>query len=1745
MIANVNEKRRQTKLLAAIAIIAMVVCAFAVVMPSEQTDGALSETEASGQLTAAGISASDEIESAGNYYIANTESTVEITFASGLSSGVVNLYIATGTTITVAAPSGDNVHVIPAVAATTTPAAGATVQIYKGLDITAVDTEATYKNTTDASNASINVSSAVATATYGISDAFTNGGSTYYAEGSSIIVNDCAGRTVTVQNGTATVSYGANTVVLDGEMGTDGITATVNNSALEISGDAGTAGTISVTAGSATATNLNIDPDNLSAITKVSFYGAATTDTSGILYSGIPTMSANENLFIYKAITGTIALADGTSNVYVRGTGSYTGTITQGSSNINVQWTSDDAGTITFSNGAITVTGSVSASGTTATGTNLIITGTNTAISASNVAYNGSLANKITVTSGALVIPGSGNITFNTNGNIELADGTSLYIYGTASRGGSSVDTSNAVTVAENGTATIYANNRTMVDAIATISSTGTGLQYVEIDGSITVSDIDEFKAALETSMPIIVNGDIEIESNDTVVIDGKNITFTGGNGILVKEGSTLTIRNSTLDETDSQGNQSDARIVTERYSQLNIEDSLIFMVVSIDEYGGVSVDNTGVTYESSTNDVKVGYGTTLTQNLTPRGDIIVYGTLEIPANNTVTISSGNEMIVRYGGIVNLSGTLNVEGSVEFERGSTGNLAGTVNVRNLSGGATFTSYGDVEVSGTMTVSAPSSTALLENQLTAWSAPGGVVDFEALVTGGEMTSITDATGTWSGFTVTGTLVVDGSFSGIILDKGDVTINGTARATSDFIPNQIIPSIPPIVVLFDGVTLQVNSVTNEMYVVDFGISNDAVYNSDGTARDRVAQSNGNVVVLDDVRGVTVSETVTSGNYTIDGNSYAYYIGDMYIAGTATKANDNSVENITITGLSTEIRTGEHSYRTGAVHVGEGETLTLGEGVFLGNYILSADQTFCIDGTLNITGDGAGYTQSGYVSGMTVGTLTVNGTVVIGPEAANEAGSDTAISSDYILPGDVNGVRYVIQSTTNNVTSSTVYYTDFDYALSQLGSAYNNAMQIYGDVTANTTATISTGQTVTLETTTAGPASLTIADGVTITVADGADVMGSQASIEVKGTLTSANYREDMSVGEIGADVIVTADPARTWTSFANALETTQAPATIELARDITLTGNTTIPEGITVTTAHNLNTSRYTLTVNGTLDILQGGNINITGEPDNGDVVANGVVVMRSLGDSDANVSTLAQFDGAHFQLRSGSTVSNYVTNLAYAAENVTSGTVRVTGSVSAGDVVFTEASNATSPLVIEVATDGDVNTVLSVGSITLEGATFTVDGKSRVTGSILVPYGDGTTDADIELSRAVGDFTIDAYSQATATGTDYTAYLYGAINNGGMTIASGTVDIYHDNNRIVGFTANGTFQVASGATLVVEDAQFTANNGSDGNAYATVDGTIQLDNGTFDGDSIVINGTLDVIENASSAIVMYVTGTVNVGEDATLTVNKKMVVGTAPESLGVGGVLVGDYEITTGYILAYAGADLSGAQINFSTATQESEAETTVYYVNDTEYATAYAAIGNVIQIRDLFGTGTSAEKIELTGLNTDLPTGKAYYDWTDINDTDVGTNSIGYFDAVYVEFDPSNVPGVVTVGAGIDLFIDGVQVSGSAPGDTVGTNFNLPVGTHRVSYEIRAGWDGSSVVFTFNGQTIENNSTITITADMTEFTLSATGAINSTGTSDNTGSSDDGMGLTDYLLIVLVVLIVIMAIMVALRLMRS
>ena len=69
MIMNMNKKGRQTKLLAAIAVLAMVVCAFAVVMPSDNVSG---DTVAPATIKSAPTE-DFTVESSGVYYVVRQE----------------------------------------------------------------------------------------------------------------------------------------------------------------------------------------------------------------------------------------------------------------------------------------------------------------------------------------------------------------------------------------------------------------------------------------------------------------------------------------------------------------------------------------------------------------------------------------------------------------------------------------------------------------------------------------------------------------------------------------------------------------------------------------------------------------------------------------------------------------------------------------------------------------------------------------------------------------------------------------------------------------------------------------------------------------------------------------------------------------------------------------------------------------------------------------------------------------------------------------------------------------------------------------------------------------------------------------------------------------------------------------------------------------------------------------------------------------------------------------------------------------------------------------------------------------------------------------------------------------------------------------------------------------------------------------------------------------------------------------
>ena len=848
----------------------------------------------------------------------------------------------------------------------------------------------------------------------------------------------------------------------------------------------------------------------------------------------------------------------------------------------------------------------------------------------------------------------------------------------------------------------------------------------------------------------------------------------------------------------------------------------------------------------------------------------------------------------------------------------------------------------------------------------------------------------------------------------------------------------------------------------------------------------------------------------------------MSDLIISGTISQDGSVTVSGNGVNGAAAAPIAINADGDTDAGAVFINDTLGIGEDAQLnvtGSHIYVAGEVSCLSRNSAIS-----------VSG---GEITVTGTITFGPENGSSAinGSTSLINAAYYTVLDAEA-------------RETGYYTGFDAAIAAVGDAQNDTIYIYGDVTAETTVDVATGMTIDMS----RGAVLAVADGVTVTLQSGAKMTGAGAQVTVDGTFTSMNYREDISSVSVVADVVRDNGTARTWTSLATALAGAQPGDTITLAKNVTLTQNTTIPEDVTVQSSYTVDTDRYTLTVNGTYSADNNGSL-VIGE--RGDVVANGVVVLSTLGGDTAKQQVLYGIDGAHFTLEEGADTDYYVTNVAYAAENVDNGIVQIIGSVSAGDVTFALGENEAS-LTIEVVTratapgaEDEPITVFSVSGLTLNGATIEIDSASKVTGSVYVPYGDGTANTEFALT-AVSGIEISSESLEEATGTVYSAVFGNSIVGNTVQTLTGTVDVATGTAAVseTGLNVGGDahLTVSSGATVQVpEDSELYANQDSRQNDCVVIEGTIEFNGGELVGTSMTINGDMLVSDNLSTGIILTVNGTVTIDDEADFQIGGRAV-------LNDGSSFTGDVEIqTSGYVVAFPGADIDAARMNWQTATDSTGTDSTAYYINGELYATVYvngnAVIG--LTIYNVMPTGD----IEMTGYNAvdgwyETQEGAESYDDTEY----IGGQPAGSFEAVYGTASIATVTGTISEGSGITLYIDGKTINNFAElsigGISVGS-YALEVGTHTITWDINSGYNGDNVTANFNGQTVTNGGTITVTAEMTTFTLSASGATPAQIVVDggNGGSSD--MGLTDYLLIILVVLIVIMAIMVAMRLMRS
>ena len=763
-------------------------------------------------------------------------------------------------------------------------------------------------------------------------------------------------------------------------------------------------------------------------------------------------------------------------------------------------------------------------------------------------------------------------------------------------------------------------------------------------------------------------------------------------------------------------------------------------------------------------------------------------------------------------------------------------------------------------------------------------------------------------------------------------------------------------------------------------------------------------------------------------------------------------------------------------------------------------------------------------------------------------SEAGTITVEDEGSALK--YSGARYVVETTENNVTVETTYYTSFDAAMGQIATAQDGVIFIAGEYEIAGTYEVADEQEIDIDADRYTNTAITVGETGQITVTeDGTIDNAAFALIEGRVVaLAGTGYRPAEGQG-IYAVVTVDADTNdTTYSGFKIALDNATAGQTITIVDTAEYDGNMVVPAQVTVNVDEqvkltvlgnvtveaqgtlNLDAGAilyvgkaddrdYTITVNGTLDATEGGSIAKT-------TGCTGDVDLYSVGTTSvANANSITNVDINAAAYNDGDYVYTSVANaVAYAEENALA-SVSVYG-------IFTEAGAVESDGVkIVIQTGANV----TMGNVTINNATIGGEGDYTATVTGLSGVGDAAVNSTVSVNKTSA--TIASVVSMDATGASTYALTIDAID-GNTTVSAGTVDFV--GNDITTDRTN-TLTINSGATLLVPEKNTALT--IDGGEYILNAGTIRIEgSANIDADT-VLSGTVVVAEDGRLVVssvpgtptVVTVVGDLTVETDGTMSVDGQLLVGEVPDLLGqtTTGTITGNVTLVgNNVVYVFAGASVADAEFLSATST---EVETTTYVINGIEYATAYTMGDSAI-------TGMDAYAVKLKDLTTyeGLGTKAADLVWY-AGETKIASQFVGDYDQVTAEVKYNSVEVKVSVGSQISIVIDGVVYRNTS-------DVPLTIGTHTVSATVNPGFTGD-VTITFNGQAVTNGQ-FEVTSEMidsiNDIILSATGQLSQdTSAAGGDSGSDDGMGLTDYLLIILVVLIVIMAIMVAMRLMRS
>ncbi len=1240
----------------------------------------------------------------------------------------------------------------------------------------------------------------------------------------------------------------------------------------------------------------------------------------------------------------------------------------------------------------------------------------------------------------------------------------------------------------------------------------------------------------------LTILGDVTIGSDVEIVVgNGSTLTVDtdavlGGTGTLtVEDGGVLIVR-GTIEDTIDMNVQNSVTVDTIEeflsalgyYNTINIEGTLNLSITNLEAFGitEVTVENKTVNLGTadSAGAIVVGEGITLNFVGSTVNNVSGSGIRAVPGSTLGIDDSDLYLNVN----VDEEATLNLANNVTDITGASteltnvgfGKVINFSNNYNMASGTQLTVYGTINVNEgyTLTVAA--------------NAGISVQEYGSMTVDGTLTvngSLTVVASDRDNMVVNGTMSVAGTLSGKVANYGTIDFNGTASSAT--------------VDMYDGATLNAISVTGVLSVE--GASDYTEAN-----RELPAIRNMGTVSLDGVRGLTVtsSEEIVAAVIGGDNAKAAEVTVTLDIAGTVTAG--------TVT-VGHDVYSINDDIVTTIVDVDE--------------VPVTITQTVDLNSRTGIVFEAGEYTIAGILNVNTGATIDNNGEITVTGELSVSAETARALNTALAEIGTVNGAYYVQSVAASGETPASVTrtYTDLATAVAAAPNADDDTVYISGTVE--------------------------VAADVTVTVPADVKVNSSSGTIEVKGTLTFNDYDASYTTKntKIEADVMIDADPARTYTSIANAIDSGMTD--ISLNRDVTITGDVVIPAGTTVSSdrfgvkigSADMETDA-SLTVEGALELTGGIGVVIydSADYDTEFSVAgeDGHAYLPTDATREPVNGNMYDVAGAHYfkDVGTGSRAATVyvISTVMYAADdsaNVAQNAVGdyeivITGAITVDSLTFTAPEDA-EVLTVKVQDNIDASS-LRFNQIVLGEDVEIVSTNAELTGTVVMQGANGNAVSEIDMTRAVGA-TVYVHQEEDDTGAMVDCMeLSGDIRNGTIVVAIGTVNVGADGLDV--FNSNeerftGSLTVSNGATLNVEKGTLTTNISAVGETALTVDGTVVVNGATMTLWGAVVNGTVTATDDASINVAYAeINGTIEtvaVDENDTTSIDVygPMIVGSKPTDLGVAagtGTVNGNVNIEDdgsehyGCIKAYPGADLSGAQIDYVEGVG-SDANTTVFNINGIAYMTVYTSDADTfLRVQDLLNN----EEFELVGLNAgdnySATTGMDEDDNTYLynanqwfsdsnmaNNTKLNQNTlIGAYGEIYAHAEPATVYGTVSVGVGLQLYIDDVPYGSSA-------NFPLGVGQHTVRFEVEANYNGDDAVITFNGQTVQNGGTITVEAGATSFSLTATGAVPATpGSGDitvNVPSQDDGMSLTDILLIVLVILIIVMAIIVALRLMRS